>query len=828
MSAIRKKHAILIPCLSFVTVFSILLILMKVKGYAPFGELSLAWADGDLQYMDFFAWYKNVMAGKDSFLWSYYKGLGGNGIGQFGVYLTSPVNLLLFFFDYTQLPSYFDLAVCLKLALAGAFFAFYLEKRYVKEMNAEICTDAAGKRTFWFRQASVYALSLCYALCQYSIAQSSNIIWLDGLYMFPLLMLGVYEVVNDRPGKWKLALFAGLAVIFNWYSAAMSCIFSVFWFVAEYFLRENREQKGIKVFLRRVLDYVIYMALGMGISCIIFLPMYLSMTAGSRGGLQTELLATFWFMNPFPSIIDLYKAGAQSERYRVSLYCGFLPFLGMLCVFATPKRKLRQKIVYLCLLVFMCLMFYSYPLIAVFSLVRRVGSYWYRYSYLGCFILIFLAAEFLLTLELRLRKALEGTIQNPVLKKMPLILTVVMVVGVVADMTNNAAKLMSIYCLPNGIAYGEYFAAGKEQARLIHEADDSIYRIGQTSGRDGSLNEGLAMGYMSDASNTSTPDARQIQLLNALGYRNVESTLNLTFSALPATDALLGVKYTLSGWQPAGYEDTDLPVANGKNVYKNPYTLPYAFTYTRGEKAQTDGWGYIYINQLYRELAGGNAAVMEYIPYDYSYGDNTVTFTMTLPEGNYIYYGNVPFYYDVTDTSVNANGSYISYGGYFDPSVFEIPKAEGTNQATVTLTSASLGVLAQGYEEFYALNLDRLKAVTEQLQAREVSSVTLENRHVTVDVDNTDGAERLYLSLPYDSGWRVYRNGEEIDVYLVGDCMYSLPLVAGENHFELKYSMPSLWIGFGISLIALGILIVLAKRERRSRVTAEKTEETVG
>jgi len=36
------------------------------------------------------------------------------------------------------------------------------------------------------RTSILVLLSVSYALCQYNIAQSSNIMWLDGVYMLPL------------------------------------------------------------------------------------------------------------------------------------------------------------------------------------------------------------------------------------------------------------------------------------------------------------------------------------------------------------------------------------------------------------------------------------------------------------------------------------------------------------------------------------------------------------------------------------------------------------------------------------------------------------------
>lgn len=66
-------------------------------------------------------------------------------------------------------------------------------------------------------------------MSQYGIAQACNIMWLDGFYMLPLIMLGVYRVVNGgRPVM--LSVSVALAVLFNWYMGGINCVFACFWF----------------------------------------------------------------------------------------------------------------------------------------------------------------------------------------------------------------------------------------------------------------------------------------------------------------------------------------------------------------------------------------------------------------------------------------------------------------------------------------------------------------------------------------------------------------------------------------------------------------------
>lgn len=72
-------------------------VLLFVGNY-PFGNNNFALWDMDYQYLDFFQWLKRVVNGEANIAYSFGKSLGDNTIGLWSFYLSSPFNLLLFFF----------------------------------------------------------------------------------------------------------------------------------------------------------------------------------------------------------------------------------------------------------------------------------------------------------------------------------------------------------------------------------------------------------------------------------------------------------------------------------------------------------------------------------------------------------------------------------------------------------------------------------------------------------------------------------------------------------------------------------------------------------
>lgn len=390
----QRKQLVIQMLTAGIITFCLLWLLFYIKKYVPFGVHSLASKDADFQYLDFLAYLKDVFDGKNNIDYSFSKSIGGACIGVFSYYLSSPFNLLLLLFDKSQLVLFVHVIITLKLACAAATFAFYLNRRF-EEWN-----DGSVKK-----QALIIFLAVSYAVSQYGIAQACNIMWLDGFYMLPLIMLGVYRVVNGgRPVM--LSVSVALAVLFNWYMGGINCVFACFWFLFEFAYSRlysgdtKAEKTVIKDFAGKLGRFIYSMLAGVLISGVLFLPTIGAMRYSVRGSLDLGSLLDMSFIGGVSSVIDGYSLGAQSQKGSVSLYCGCLALIGFIGIFIGKKHNVKQKILAFVTLVVMLLMFYWNPLCMAFSLFKEVGSYWYRYSHVGIFCILFFAAEFFLSEDL--------------------------------------------------------------------------------------------------------------------------------------------------------------------------------------------------------------------------------------------------------------------------------------------------------------------------------------------------------------------------------------------------------------------------------------------
>lgn len=833
----HRKFQWSVIALSGIFTFAVLMLLFLWKGLAPFGTKSLVVMDANIQYLDFFSYYKDVLSGDNSILYSFEKTLGGSCIAVFSYYLSSPFNLLLFFFQDSQLHSFFDLAVALKLSLAAMTFAFFSTNRLEKGADGSL---------------AIFVLTaMGYGLCQYTLAQSSNIMWLDGVYMLPLILLQISNLVR-RKKAWPLPFLVGAAIIFNWYSAGINCIFSAFWFLFESILYAWEEKAGFRHFIRCAVKYVAGMVTGVLMSAALFLPTIGALRKSTRGSLRWDDLKDLSFLGEFPSAIQQYSYGAPSSLGSVALFCGSLALILALFALFCREISLRKRALFAGLLFGSLLSFYWHPLYTLFSLFQRVGSYHYRYSYTGIFSILFLAligSQALRTRQQTHRFAVIALVFaaaqvllhycNPTNDLKYVYATAAMIVfssllllafrfaphrkphfrkaawalflavGIL-DLSLNAHYLMKRYSADGVTEYQSYRQAQEETISAIQSEDDSLYRITQTSTRNVSdngltayYNEGLAYGYPSISGYTSSPDDIQREFLDKVGYPMDGANMCITDTSILGADSLLGVKYVLSSYDITGLVKIREADGNGKAVYLNPYALPAAFTYTaRDVSTADDSNPFAYQNALYRELFGCTEDL--YTPLEYSITPNEdgcgAVIRLDMPVGqDKTVYGSIPWK-RTADSSLYLNGEFLTaYACRLSPTVFYIPD---TGDAACEIEVKSD---ADNFDwdsvQFYALNLDVLQKCAEIANAHQVEDISIENGCVTVSVQKDN--ERLFLSIPADDGWTITLNGEPAQVELVGDCLYSIQLTEGTNNIRMTYHVRYLKSGILLSVLTV-------------------------
>ena len=292
---------LLISGISFLSAAVIILIVFAIFGMAPFGNHGLLYRDGEIQMVDLFCWYKDVLTGKSSIGYTFTKSLGGSNFSVFTYYLASPLSLLVVFFNKSDVPLFMNILFILKAALAASFMGIYLTYRFEPDSKSKYFVSVI--------------LSVSYALNPFFITQSSNTMWLDGAYMLPLMIMGAEKIAQGRK-SYLLTITTALALCFNWYSGIIDLMFCCFWFLFEFIRIRLAGNEGKKPFLIHLLNSFAHLAVSCIISLLIssavLVPTLLKLSERTHGKGGLSMLKDISFIGGAHEIFLNYSFGMIS------------------------------------------------------------------------------------------------------------------------------------------------------------------------------------------------------------------------------------------------------------------------------------------------------------------------------------------------------------------------------------------------------------------------------------------------------------------------------------------------------------------------------------
>ena len=239
--------------------FILFTVIFKCNNLYPFGELTISWCDMDQQTIPLLCDLKDVLSGNESLFLSLQNAGGMNFYGVYFFNLSSPFTYLILFFDKSQIPQAVNLMVILKFTLASLTFALWL-KYTVKGCSPFV----------------IIPISLTYAFSGYSMMYYQILSWLDTIYLFPILLIGLQRITEGRSNLvYILALFA--CVLCHFYLSWAVIIF-VCLYAGTYCLMNKQNAKQFAS------SFIIGSVISALLSCIVLIPCFLQYTHSMRGG----------------------------------------------------------------------------------------------------------------------------------------------------------------------------------------------------------------------------------------------------------------------------------------------------------------------------------------------------------------------------------------------------------------------------------------------------------------------------------------------------------------------------------------------------------------
>lgn len=810
-------------CIVIMLLYSLI---QYLSGLYPFGTRSNLLWDQDVQYVDYFSFYRNVLLGNAEIGYSFSKSLGGSLMALFGYYLGNPLNALVVFFDTDQLPLFLFLLTMLKMGLSGVTMLIFLRKRFPRLGMPE----AAG-------------ISTGYGLMQYTMLQCSNIMWLDGVILLPLLLLSVYYFTEYRK-KVFLFLMVTASIAVNWYTGYMTCLFAACYFLYERILLMDKcsREELFHLFTDGVRCAAV-MVLGVGGSAFIFYPVFKGLQKG-----KTAWDPTVFYPDFYDSFVDVFRGFSEGNiAGTVSLYCGTIFFAFFIFYFLSRKVQKKEKILSLVSVLFMFVSCWFVPLDCVWSGMRLAASFRFRYSFVVVFLVLYLAARGILCWEEEQDRKKAGLVflgitavfllshfwKNYETRSFQATLCTLVAYLVIYFLVRNRriripllGLILAAELTANGVItfdynyqwnrevseYQEYASLAEQQADLVQEYDDSVFyrmetvskRYNEESRCSAYLNDSMAYGYHGIAHYSSTFDQGISDMICDLGYSTLRDLSIYTQPILPS-DSLLGIKYVLSREDITGLKKVEeLGTVNEKNVYRNPWALDLGMgaADTVSDEIESED-PFVYQNLLFSGILGEEVELFKPVEAVPVTENNTLSFTFPAMDPEDQLYGYIDTWYQ--DLVLNVDGVYrCNYSCWLSYKVFDIGMADAEHR----IDFQNFGGTAEDVRTyFYYLDQDVFEDVIRRLQNDSFDTEVFEDGYVagtyTAEADGN-----LLLTVPYDEGWTVTVNGDETEYSRGAGALTVIPVQAGENKIVLKYTVPGRAAGFGITAVSIVIMAV--------------------
>ena len=576
---------------SFVVPAVIMLAIYLVLGHKPLGDFSVLTLDLNAQYVYFYEALREFVCGDASLLYSFSRSLGGEFMGIYAYYIASPLSYLVVLFPKSLMLFALLTIILIKVGLCGLAFGFYLHKH----------TSNADK-------SKILLFSVLYALSAYVITYQNNIMWLDSLYLLPILTYAIERLI--KTGRYKLYIGTlALVMICHYYIGYMLCWYTLFCFFFTYFKDNKNEINKIGEkhhFLKSFIRIGVSSVIGIGISAFIVGSAYYSLQFGKNEFSEPvwDFFTRFDLFDLFPRLLPGAYDTVMHEGLPL-LYCGVITLLLLPTFFTSKKINTREKVFYAAFVILYVLILVINPTDLVMHGFQEPNCLNYRYSFIVIFLMLVMAYRGFCYIEEHSQKSIFTTgsailallliaqkmdFPNFVLQdsegrkygftegKLPflwvVVFTIIAILAVGAalchyiksnDKKRASRILLVVVCLElfaNGIvtfasmnldigwgtysSYANYFRDLTPIVETVQASDKTLYRSEKTTHR--CTNDNMALNIKGLSNSTSTLNQKAIDLLDYLGFY-ADAHWTQYIGSTVVTDSLFGIKYIYSNTQ---------------------------------------------------------------------------------------------------------------------------------------------------------------------------------------------------------------------------------------------------------------------------------------
>lgn len=872
-----KKHSGILNALILIipplAVMAILLINFYNNELFPFGKGTISWCDMSQQVIPLIADLKDMLTGKAGVFLNLHNAGGMNMWGVIFFFVASPLNFAALFVDKSNLIYFVNVLLIVKLMLSAFTAALYFRKCQ-KELSPVFAV----------------ILSCAYGLCGYGMLFYQNIIWLDMMYLFPLLIISFnYLTEKKKIFPYVITLTAMMTV--NYYIGYMVVLY-ILLFMGLFVFRYRREEKYRDVSSR----FIIGSALSAMLSAVVWLPSFAQYLSSGRSTSASQLVTSGFFGNYQTTVTQLF--------------CTAFVFAVLLICVSDGKPRGKKLNTYLIMLLLLLIPMFIEPI----NIFWHTGSYMAfpgRYGFITLFIGIICVGMFLSDGK-RLPAANRSKCANIIALIVCSVVTaaycnfITSFISKNFDVITNYTKtlwqsndsfltLLEIFAVSSAVffllyavyrkgfikkevfamllciavsfeIYGNiniyvsspskhnpYRAANYEKVMSLSDRinDTDFYRV-KTSEKLFDVNLLGAMGYNSLSHYTSLTSKDYMFMAKQMGYSSYWMEVG-SHGGTEISDAIFNIKYKIASNTLA----ENAVYSNGSyQILKQEQYLPLGIITSSDlsdcEKLDEKSSRQQIQELLYNKLISNNENAQVTQSYQPTNTEGVTAQTSKSPcefklseKTGYLYYsiqviGRQSLYFDCFDKLSNnlreeINDSFdVFVNGYILNGEYPSQKNNGLLYlGTFENTFVNIKICVKKDVKcnsfgVFGVNLNRLDSSLNNVKTAEL---TEKCGRITGVCQGSQG-EKCVLSLPYQDSLCVKINGEKVSVKKVFGDMICFDLKPGENKIEISNTPKSFYIGLAVTLIGIILCIIYRLGSKKIRfgetLTAASNLLTVG
>lgn len=811
----------------FVPVLVMICIFVQ-RGIFPFGERCFLRTDMYHQYAPFFSEFQYKLRTGGSLLYSWDVGMGVNFAALYAYYLASPLNWLILLCPKKFIIEFMTIMIVLKIGLSGLSFAWYLKK------HSQNCILGVG------------FFGIFYALSGYMAAYSWNIMWLDCILLFPLIVYGLERLVKEQKGM-LYCVTLGLSILSNYYISIMTCLFLVLYFIALLIM----EKPGpVRKYVDSCVRFGIYSLLSGGLAAGILLPEIYALQSTASGDFDFPKAWSSYF--PIFDMIARHIGNVETEiglDHWPNIYCGVAVFLFFLMYLACKKIAVKEKAVYCGLLLIFFASFSINALNFIWHGFHYPNSLPCRQSFIYIFLMLFICFRAYMYLDETPKKhiaiAFWGSACFVLLaEKLVTQEHFHFIVYYVAIIFLAAyAGLMYLYKDGKRTVCGflaltlvaieasinmsvtsvtttsrESYTSDNEEVRILKDSlqpASDFYRVEKKTRK--TKNDGAWMNFPSVSLFSSTANADLSKFFKKLGCESSTNAYSITGST-PFVDSIFSVKYALYS---EAVSNTELMMylreSCGTYLYENLYTLPLGFVLSSDIE---ENWQYEMDNpaEVQNDLCLASGADEVLVDAGGTVNKNTFTFTPDETGEYYVFVMNKK----VKTVKAELPTGQKSFSNVDRGYLLELGTLAPGTEVKLTADEAGeqLNAIAYRFSE------DAMIQVYDRLNQSPMHLTSWKDTKLSGTVSAAK-AGMLFTSIPFDKGWTVKVDGEKVETRKAFGAFLAIDVSAGDHVIDFSYFPKGLKTGGLISGGSIVILILLwfLRREMERREARKRMEQ---